>query len=192
MYFAVVTIYATLGDDAIAHGINETEVTTVITSHDLLPKFKQILAITPRVNTIIYMEDQLKTTETDGYKEGVRILPFQEVISLGSKSKIGTPSSCCIYFTYCNIYLPQRELLQVPKTPPSSCTPAGPPGYLKEWSSPTGTSWQPWKHSLTQSPSTKTISSSVFSLSLMSSNFWLRAFACLLEFLSDIRLRWLW
>lgn len=35
------------------------------------------------------MEDQLKTTETDGYKEGVRIIPFQEVITLGSTSKIG-------------------------------------------------------------------------------------------------------
>lgn len=85
---SVVTIYATLGDDAIAHGINETEVTTVITSHDLLPKFMKILEMTPRVNTIIYMEDQLKTTTKDGFKEGVRIIPFQEVITIGSKSKI--------------------------------------------------------------------------------------------------------
>jgi len=36
----VVTLYATLGDEAIIHGINETEVTHVITSGDLLPKFK--------------------------------------------------------------------------------------------------------------------------------------------------------
>ena len=39
-YFLVVTLYATLGDEAIIHGINETEVTHVITSADLLPKFK--------------------------------------------------------------------------------------------------------------------------------------------------------
>lgn len=84
----VVTIYATLGDDAIAHGINETEVTTVITSHDLLPKFKNILAMTPKVNTLIYMEDQLKKTETDGYKDGVKIIPFQQVIDMGTTSKI--------------------------------------------------------------------------------------------------------
>lgn len=45
----VVTIYATLGDDAIAHGINETEVSTVITTHDLLPKFRKILVKTPKV-----------------------------------------------------------------------------------------------------------------------------------------------
>ncbi|KAF9410414.1 hypothetical protein HW555_010495 [Spodoptera exigua] len=53
----VVTIYATLGDEAIAHGINETDVSTVITTYDLLPKFKKILAKTPKVDTIIYMED---------------------------------------------------------------------------------------------------------------------------------------
>lgn len=66
--FTVVTIYATLGDEAIAHGINETEVDTVITSHDLLPKFKRLLEMVPQVKTIIYMEDQLKSTDTTGYK----------------------------------------------------------------------------------------------------------------------------
>lgn len=78
-----------MGDDAIAHGINETEVTTVITSYDLMPKFKNILAMTPRVNTLIYMEDQLKTLQLDGYKPEVRIIKFSEVLKLGSESKIG-------------------------------------------------------------------------------------------------------
>ncbi|CAH2988990.1 unnamed protein product [Chilo suppressalis] len=84
----VVTIYATLGDDAIAHGINETEVSTVITSHELLPKFKKILAKTPKVDTIVFMEDQLHPTKTDGYKEGIRIVGYKEVLRMGSKSKI--------------------------------------------------------------------------------------------------------
>ena len=64
----VVTIYATLGEEAIAHGINETEVDTVITSHDLLPKFKRLLNVLPQVKTIVYMEDQLVPTNTTGYK----------------------------------------------------------------------------------------------------------------------------
>lgn len=86
----LVTIYATLGDDAIAHGINETEVTTVITSFELLPKFKKILENTPLVNTLIYMEDKLKSLEsTEGYKEGVEIIPFSEVLKKGETSKIG-------------------------------------------------------------------------------------------------------
>ena len=36
----VVTLYATLGEEAIIHGINESEVTHVITSNDLIIKFK--------------------------------------------------------------------------------------------------------------------------------------------------------
>ncbi|KAI8428370.1 hypothetical protein MSG28_002555 [Choristoneura fumiferana] len=84
----VVTIYATLGDDAIAHGINETEVSTVITTHELLPKFKKILAKTPKVDTIIYMEDQLKETDRRGFKEGIRIVAYKEVLEKGRNSKI--------------------------------------------------------------------------------------------------------
>lgn len=84
----LVTIYATLGDDAIAHGINETEVTTVITSFDLMPKFKNILKLTPKVKTLVYMEDQLKSLDPNGYKEGVEIIKFSEVLTKGAKSEI--------------------------------------------------------------------------------------------------------
>lgn len=35
-YFPVVTLYATLGGPAIVHGLNETEVTTIITSKELM------------------------------------------------------------------------------------------------------------------------------------------------------------
>jgi len=34
--FTVVTLYSTLGGPAIAHGLNETEVSHIITSKDLL------------------------------------------------------------------------------------------------------------------------------------------------------------
>uniref|UniRef100_A0A2H1VGI8 long-chain-fatty-acid--CoA ligase n=1 Tax=Spodoptera frugiperda TaxID=7108 RepID=A0A2H1VGI8_SPOFR len=84
----VVTIYATLGDDAIAHGINETDVSTVITTYDLLPKFKKILAKTPKVDTIIYMEDQLKNIDRDGYKPGIKIIGYKDVVAKGVSSKI--------------------------------------------------------------------------------------------------------
>ncbi|XP_020289226.1 long-chain-fatty-acid--CoA ligase 4 isoform X2 [Pseudomyrmex gracilis] len=90
--FTIVTIYATLGDEAIAHGINETEVDTVITSHDLLPKFKRLLTMVPNVKTIIYMEDQLKATDTTGYKDGVQLIPFCDVTKIGLSSKMGDVS----------------------------------------------------------------------------------------------------
>jgi long-chain acyl-CoA synthetase len=86
--FSVVTIYATLGDEAIAHGINETEVSLVITSHDLLPKFRNILTHTPKVKKLVYMEDQLAKTDVSGFKEGVDIIPFSEVVKNGASSDI--------------------------------------------------------------------------------------------------------
>ncbi|CAK9808994.1 Fatty acid CoA ligase Acsl3 [Anthophora quadrimaculata] len=74
------------GDEAIAHGINETEVDTVITSHDLLSKFKRLLGMVKNVKNIVYMEDQLKPTDTTGYKDGVKLIPFSEVIKKGNSS----------------------------------------------------------------------------------------------------------
>ena len=55
----MVTLYATLGEDAVAHGINETEVEHVITTHALLPKVKTILTHCDKVSHVIYMEDQV-------------------------------------------------------------------------------------------------------------------------------------
>lgn len=68
--------------------MNETEASVVITTAELLPKFKKLLAQLPKVKTIIYMEDQLYETKTDGFKEGVRILSFTEVVNSGKTSKV--------------------------------------------------------------------------------------------------------
>ncbi|XP_021949615.1 long-chain-fatty-acid--CoA ligase 4 isoform X2 [Folsomia candida] len=82
----LVTLYSTLGEDAVAHGLNETECEFVLTSHDLMPKFYYVLGKTPTVKHIIFMEDPLKTTETTGYREGVDIHPYCEVVSRGTKA----------------------------------------------------------------------------------------------------------
>ena len=87
LYFFPVTLYANLGDDAIAHGLNQTEVTHVITTHELLPKFKSVLAKTPTVKIIIFIEDQIHQTDRTGYKEGVQILSFNEVAEKGKTSR---------------------------------------------------------------------------------------------------------
>lgn len=111
---SLVTLYATLGEEAIIHGINETEVTCVITSQDLLPKFKNILPCTPNVTVLvrkywkalllskkavflptfviiplqIAMEDPLKPLDMRGYGDMVKILPYREVIRLGEMSSL--------------------------------------------------------------------------------------------------------
>ena len=64
--FPVVTLYTNLGEDAIAHGLNETEVETVITSNELLPKFKKIINSAPKVKIIVFFETPIEKTATSG------------------------------------------------------------------------------------------------------------------------------
>ncbi|MGH0157134.1 UNVERIFIED_CONTAM: hypothetical protein FKN15_058519 [Acipenser sinensis] len=57
--FPLVTLYSTLGGQAIAHGLNETEVTHIITSKDLLQsRLKAILLQVPRLQHIIIVDDK--------------------------------------------------------------------------------------------------------------------------------------
>ena len=77
----VCTVYTNLGDDAVVHALNETEVSVVVTSHELLPRFKEMLVNLPNIKTIIYMEDQLVKTSTVGFKEDVDIVGFRNVVT---------------------------------------------------------------------------------------------------------------
>ena len=83
--FPLVTLYANLGDDAIAYGINLTEVTHIITTHDLLSKFKNVLPKTETVRHIIFIEDQIHQTDRSGYRAGVEIHSFKEVCQMGQE-----------------------------------------------------------------------------------------------------------
>lgn len=69
------TLYATLGDDGIAHGINETETAVLVTSNDLLGKVAKLENQLPNLKTIIYVRDEVGTemeppvvTEVNGKK----------------------------------------------------------------------------------------------------------------------------
>jgi long-chain acyl-CoA synthetase len=79
----IVTIYATLGEEGITHGITETEVDTVITSHELLPKIRSILKTIPKVKNIIYFEDQLHKTDTSGFGD-IKVYSFTQIIKKGT------------------------------------------------------------------------------------------------------------
>lgn len=84
----IVTIYATLGEEGITHGVKETEVSTIITSHELLPKLRNILKTIPKVEKIIYFEDQLQKTDTSGFGN-IQVVPYLEVVKKGVDSKFG-------------------------------------------------------------------------------------------------------
>ena len=64
----VSTVYTNLGDEAVMHALNETEVNIVVTSHELLPKFRTILHNCPNITHVIYMEDQIFQTDKSGFK----------------------------------------------------------------------------------------------------------------------------
>lgn len=83
----VVTVYATLGEEGIIHAVNETEVTHVITSQDLLAKLKNCLPKMPAVNTIIYMETyKPQTTE---FPETLNLVSFSQMEKMGEHGDPG-------------------------------------------------------------------------------------------------------
>ena len=84
----MVTIYTNLGESGVIHGLSETQAEVVITSHELLPKFKSILKERQdNVKTIVYMENPIKKTDVTGFRDDVRLISFWDVISLGKKTQ---------------------------------------------------------------------------------------------------------
>lgn len=79
----VATLYSTLGDEGIIHGINETEVNHIITSQELLPKLKKIIEQTPTITKIIYMEN-IRPADTTGFPERVQIMSFSDIEKMGT------------------------------------------------------------------------------------------------------------
>ena len=85
-YFIVVTIYATLGDEAIVYGFNEVESTIVMTDAALMPKLKNLGSQLRFIKTIIYFGDTKKSLISE-FPEGLGIYSLQQVKDLGSKIK---------------------------------------------------------------------------------------------------------
>ena len=83
--FPLVTLYTNLGEEAVVHGVNQTECTHVVTSHELLPKFRNILKDTPTITHIFYFEHQAETTNVEGFPEHVQIIPFYDLVHTGKK-----------------------------------------------------------------------------------------------------------
>ncbi|KAF0308413.1 Long-chain-fatty-acid--CoA ligase 4 [Amphibalanus amphitrite] len=84
----VVTLYTTLSEDAVVHGITETEVTHVITSHQLMKKMRPVLERCKNVTTVVYMEDQLEKTDTGSFRDDLRIVSFADVLQMGEHSTV--------------------------------------------------------------------------------------------------------
>uniref|UniRef100_A0A8C1GSM3 long-chain-fatty-acid--CoA ligase n=1 Tax=Cyprinus carpio TaxID=7962 RepID=A0A8C1GSM3_CYPCA len=86
--FPLVTFYATLGEEAVAFGLNECGVTHLVTSVELLEtKLKGVLPQIPNLRHIIYVDR--KSISTVGYPQGIQIHSMHSVQELGAK-----PENC--------------------------------------------------------------------------------------------------
>uniref|UniRef100_A0A804HI36 long-chain-fatty-acid--CoA ligase n=1 Tax=Homo sapiens TaxID=9606 RepID=A0A804HI36_HUMAN len=91
--FPLVTLYATLGKEAVVHGLNESEASYLITSVELLEsKLKTALLDISCVKHIIYVDN--KAINKAEYPEGFEIHSMQSVEELGSNPEnLGIPPS---------------------------------------------------------------------------------------------------
>ena len=103
----VVTIYTNLGESGVIHGLSETQAEVVITSHELLPKFKNILNFTPHVKKIVYFENSLRKTDVEGYRADVKLVSFWDIVAMGKKNSTNNNMDLCTE--------------PIPPTPDSTC-----------------------------------------------------------------------
>ncbi|XP_030066789.1 long-chain-fatty-acid--CoA ligase 4 isoform X2 [Microcaecilia unicolor] len=82
--FPLVTLYATLGEEAVTYGLNESGATHLITSVELLEtKLKNNLSEVSSLKHIIYVGNQ--SISKTGYPEKLQISSIQAVEELGAK-----------------------------------------------------------------------------------------------------------
>ncbi|KAF8663626.1 hypothetical protein HU200_055348 [Digitaria exilis] len=84
----VVTIYASLGEDALVHSLNETQVSTLVCDSKQLKKLPAISSELQSLRHVIYIEDEPVDAETLNQIKHWTTLSFTEVEDLGKTSHI--------------------------------------------------------------------------------------------------------
>ncbi|KAG1369848.1 long chain acyl-CoA synthetase 9, chloroplastic [Cocos nucifera] len=86
----VVTIYASLGEGALCHSLNETEVSTVICGRKELKKLVDIRGQLDSVKRVIYMNDEGILSEVSSAKKNTSwtVPSFEEVERLGRENPV--------------------------------------------------------------------------------------------------------
>lgn len=87
---SIVTIYSSLGDDALIHSLNETQVSTVICDSKQLKKLAAVCSSLQTIKHVIYFEDDGGTSESD-FSENLSnwtVSSFSNVEKLGKENPV--------------------------------------------------------------------------------------------------------
>lgn len=84
-FYLVVTVYATLGDAALIHAINETEVALVVVDENMLRKFVTLSPKMPTVKTLVYFGKTIDLSFLDSAKNDLVIKSLQDTEEIGLK-----------------------------------------------------------------------------------------------------------
>eukprot|EP01134_Creolimax_fragrantissima_P000858 CFRG0858T1 len=79
----ITTIYATLGEEALAYGFNQTESTVVITEASLLPAIAKIGIKCPNLKRVIYNGKRADVDMLDG----IELYAYEDIIKVGNDKK---------------------------------------------------------------------------------------------------------
>ncbi|VAI16965.1 unnamed protein product [Triticum turgidum subsp. durum] len=82
----VVTIYASLGEDALVHSLNETQVSTLICDSKQLKKLPAVSSKLQSLKHVIYIEDEPVEADTLNQLKHLTTLSFNAVEELGKTS----------------------------------------------------------------------------------------------------------
>ncbi|RCN43256.1 hypothetical protein ANCCAN_10755 [Ancylostoma caninum] len=87
--FPVVTVYATLGEEAVEFAINEVGAKTVFTSENLLPKVQKAIEDGVHVETVIYFESPDPESSQKYENENAQIISFTQLLNMGKRKLSG-------------------------------------------------------------------------------------------------------
>lgn len=76
-------MYATLGEEALIHGINESEVRFIITDGSLLGKLSNVIDRLPKVEHIVYLGNVAKKSTLLAFSRRIKVHSMREIEEIG-------------------------------------------------------------------------------------------------------------
>ncbi|ETN80559.1 AMP-binding enzyme [Necator americanus] len=88
--FPVVTVYATLGEEAVEFAVKEVSAKVVITSENLLPKVEEAIKHGLDIYTVIYFESPDPDSAVHYTSEEAHVLSFSQLLKMGKPDPVNT------------------------------------------------------------------------------------------------------